>query len=75
MVLGLFEHPGSLVVDDEECHGAYCVTTCNRTVDEVDHDVASSCLVLIATIVGQFDQHWPGDPAACEGQGGFILEA
>ena len=43
--------------------------------DEVDHDVATAGLVLIAAIVGQFGQHGTSDPAACECQDCFLLEA
>ena len=46
-----------------------------RTADEVDHDVATAGLVLIAAIVGQFGQHGASDAATCEGQGSSFLEA
>ena len=45
------------------------------TADEVDHDVATAGLVLIATIVRQFGQYGTSDAATCKGQGGFFLEA
>ena len=47
----------------------------NRVADEVDHDVASAGLVLIAAVVGQFGLHGASDAATCEGRGSFFLEA
>src|SRR5829696_8193122 len=52
IVLGPFEHPSPLVVDDEERDSVDRVAARNRVADEVDHDVASAGLVLIAAVVG-----------------------
>ena len=75
IVLGPLEHPSPLVVDDEERDSVDRVAARNRAADEVDHDVASAGLVLIAAIVGQLGQHGASDAATCEGQGSFFLEA
>jgi hypothetical protein len=75
IVLGPLEHPSPHVVDNEERDSVDRVAARNRAADEVDHDVASAGLVLIAAIVGQLGQHGASDAATCEGQGSFFLEA
>ena len=62
IVLGPLEHPSTLVVDDEERDSVDRGAARNRAADEVDHDVASAGLVLIAAVVGQFGQHGPVMP-------------
>jgi hypothetical protein len=62
IVLGPLEHPSPLVVDDEERDSVDRVAARNRAADEVDHDVASAGLVLIAAVVGQFGHHGPVMP-------------
>src|SRR5215203_1163018 len=65
----------ALVVDDEERDSVDRVAARNHAADEVDQDVASAGLVLIAAVVGQVGQHGASDAATCEGRGSFFLEA
>jgi hypothetical protein len=50
IILGALEHPGSLIVDNEEGDRVYRVTARHRPADEVDHDVPAACLVRLAAL-------------------------
>jgi hypothetical protein len=68
IVLRAFEHPGALVVEDEEGDIVHDVAARNRAADEVGHDVPAARLRCLAALVRQFGQRITGDAAGRERQ-------